>query len=85
MMLASMELKKKAVETSSIEAEKQANAEVKQDLHGTKAVPEKIQLEEKEYSPFSMEMLKMCMECNEVETADVSEAYEMKDFAHTCL
>ena len=58
---------------------------MKWDLHDTKAVLEKIQLEEKEYSPFSMEMLKMCMECNEVKTADVSEAYEMKDFAHTCL
>ena len=47
MMLASVELKKKAVETSSIEAEKQAKAEVKQDLYGTKAVLEKIQLQEK--------------------------------------
>ena len=56
-----------------------------QDLHGTKSLLEKIQLEEEEYSPFSMEMLKMCMECNEVETADVSEAYEMKDFAHARL
>ena len=41
-MLASVELKKKAVETSSIEAEKQSNTEVKQNLRITKAVLEKI-------------------------------------------
>ena len=55
-------------------------------LYDTKAVLEKIRLEEKEGSHFSMEMLKMCMvECNDVEAADVSEAYEMQDFVHVCL
>ena len=48
-MLASAELKKKAVETSSIEAETKAKAEVKWDLHSTKAVLETIQPEKKEW------------------------------------
>ena len=45
----------------------------------------KIQLEEKEYSPCSMEMLEMCMECKDVEIADVSEVYEVQYFVHARL
>ena len=84
MMLASVGLKKE-VEISSTGAEKQAKADMQNDLHDIKAVLEKIQPEEKEYSPFSMEMLEMCIECKEDKTADAFEAYEMQDFVHACL